>query len=83
MPKRILARQSVPVKPVLDLLEGRLLDDVPLVPGKVGHRPPRERPAGPRAPPALVTAGLVHPVGVVLEMDPRVPDEDVPRACAA
>ncbi len=42
---------------------------------KVRHHPSGECPARPGPPTPLFPARLVHPAGIVLEMDPRVADE--------
>lgn len=42
----------------------------------------RQLPAGPRAPAALVTAGFVHAIRQVLEMDTGIADENIRRRVA-
>ena len=49
------------------------------IPGEVGSRAADQRPAGPGPPAPQFPPRLVHPIGVVLKMDPRVPHENIRR----
>src|ERR1017187_2151835 len=77
-PQLGLAGDAVADQARLDLAQGGLVYPVPRVALEPRHRLPRNRPARPGPPAALLPSRLVHPVGIVLEVDPGIADEDAP-----
>jgi len=76
VPQVGLAWNPVPTNPVADLLKGGLVDPVSRVAGQIMHDPPCQRPARPGPPPALLPARFVHPIRVMLKMNPGIANED-------
>lgn len=60
-----------------DFVLRRFCDGMGRIARKFRSDHPRQLPASPCAPTALLAAGLIHPIGQMLEMDSGVSDENI------
>src|SRR5262245_34677471 len=81
-PEFNFAAMTVEAKRGINLIQGRLIHPVFGIPWQFRSHQARERPASPRPPAALLAAWFVHPIGIVLEMNPRIANENVRRRMA-
>jgi hypothetical protein len=78
-PECRLAGKAVHIEGRGDFVERWFHHAMPRVAGQIRPHGPREGPAGPRTPAALIAAGSVHSVGVVLEMHAGVAEKHIRR----
>ena len=76
-PEFRLARVTMTAQGRINRIEGGLHHLMLRIVGQIGTHHARESPAGPGPPATLFTARLVHAVGVVLKMNPRIPEKNI------